>query len=40
MRDTPRTEGFDYMKSGNVVLAANQSFVVDFRAEAGGFVFQ
>jgi hypothetical protein len=40
MRDTPRTEGFDYAKSGNVVLAANQNFVVDFRAEAGGFVFQ
>lgn len=40
MRDTPRTEGFDFEKSGEVVLAANQSFVVDFRAEAGGFVFQ
>jgi hypothetical protein len=40
MRDTPRTEGFDYEKSGNVVLSANQSFVVDFRAEVGGFVFQ
>jgi hypothetical protein len=40
MRDTPRSEGFDYEKSGDVVLAANQNFVVDFRAEAGGFVFQ
>jgi hypothetical protein len=40
MRDTPRAEGFDYAKSGNVILAANQNFVVDFRPEAGGFVFQ
>jgi hypothetical protein len=40
MRDTPRGEGFDYVKSGEVLLAANQNFVVDFRAEAGGFVFQ
>jgi hypothetical protein len=40
MRDTPRNEGFDYEKSGNVVLGANRNFVVDFRAEAGGFVFQ
>jgi hypothetical protein len=40
MRDMPRAEGFDYVKSGDVVLAADQNFVVDFRAEAGGFVFQ
>jgi hypothetical protein len=40
IRDTPRTEGFDYVKSGDIVLAADQNFVVDFRAEAGGFVFQ
>jgi hypothetical protein len=40
MRDTPRTEGFDYEKSGDVVLAASQNFVVDFRAEAGGIVFR
>jgi hypothetical protein len=40
MRDTRRTEGFDYVKSDDIVLAANQNFVVDFRAEAGGFVFQ
>jgi hypothetical protein len=40
MRDTPRNEGFDYAKSGAVVLAADANFVVDFRAEAGGFVFR
>lgn len=40
MRDTPRGEGFDYAKSGAVILAADDNFVVDFRAEAGGFVFR
>jgi hypothetical protein len=40
MRDTARTEGFDYVKSGEVILAAGQNFVVDFRAEANGFIFR
>lgn len=40
MRDTPRTEGFDYDKAGEVVLAAEQNFVIDFRPEAEGFVFR
>lgn len=40
MRDTPRTHGFDYAKSGEIVLAAGDNFVVDFRAEAQGFVFR
>jgi hypothetical protein len=40
MRDTARTEGFDYAKSANVVLAAAQNFVIDFRPEADGFVFR
>jgi hypothetical protein len=40
MRDTRRTEGFDYVKSGDVVLAAEQNLVIDFRPEAGGFVFR
>lgn len=39
MRDTPRKEGFDYERSGDVVLAADQNFVIDFRAEDQGFVF-
>jgi hypothetical protein len=38
MRDTPRTEGFDHVKSGAVVLAAGDNFVIDFLA--GGFVFR
>jgi hypothetical protein len=40
MRDTPRREGFDFAKSEAVVLAENDNFVVDFRAEAAGFVFR
>ena len=40
MRDTPRAEGFDYATSGDVVLAPEQNFVVDFRPEAQGFVFR
>jgi hypothetical protein len=38
MRDTPRSEGFDHVKSGDVTLAAGDNFVVDF--QAGGFVFR
>jgi hypothetical protein len=38
MRDTPRPEGFDHTKSGEVVLAAGDNFVVDF--QAGSFVFR
>lgn len=40
MRDTARTEGFDYVKSGEVALAAGDNFVVDFSAAAQGFVFR
>jgi hypothetical protein len=40
LRDTPRTEGFDYARSIDVVLTADQSFVVDFRPDARGFVFR
>jgi hypothetical protein len=40
MRDTPRSEGFDYAKSGDVVLEPGRNFVVDFRPEAQGFVFR
>jgi hypothetical protein len=40
MRDTPRREGFDHAKSGTIVLAADENFVIDFRAEAQGFVFR
>ena len=40
MRDTPRSEGFDYAKSGTIVLAPADNFVVDFGAEASGFVYR
>lgn len=40
MRDTARTEGFDYATSGDVDLVPGQNFVVDFRPEAQGFVFR
>lgn len=40
MRDTARSEGFDFSKTGNVVLAPEQNFIIDFRPEADGFVFR
>jgi hypothetical protein len=40
LRDTPRSEGFDHAKSADVVLAAAQNFVIDFRPEDNGFVFR
>lgn len=40
MRDTQRIEGFDFSKIGDVVLAPEQNFVIDFRPEAEGFVFR
>ncbi len=39
MRDTPRSDGFDYVKTGDISLAADQSFVIDFRSRADGFEF-
>ena len=39
MRDTPREHGFDHERSIDVDLAERQSFVIDFRAELGGFQF-
>lgn len=39
LRDSARTEGFDYTRSTEVELRPRQNFVVDFRAETGGFSF-
>lgn len=39
LRDSARTEGFDYTRSAEVELRPRQNFVVDFRTEAGGFSF-
>jgi hypothetical protein len=40
LRDTARTEGFDYQKTDAVMLAADQNLVIDFHPGAGGFVFR
>jgi hypothetical protein len=40
MRDTPRDEGFDHVKVGEFMLVADQSLVIDFRPESGGFVIR
>ena len=40
MRDSARSEGYDYHYDGTVELAPQQNLVVDFRAEAGGFVLR
>ena len=39
LRDTRREGGFDHEGTTDVRLAARQSFVIDFRAELGGFQF-
>lgn len=40
LRDSLRKEGFDYVKTAEVALAPAQNFVIDFRSETGGFLFQ
>jgi hypothetical protein len=40
LRDSLRTEGFDYESRVQVELTAQQNFAIDFRAETGGFVFR
>jgi hypothetical protein len=40
MRDTPRTDGFNYERTGRITLGPDQMLVIDFRPEAGGFVFK
>jgi hypothetical protein len=39
LRDSARTEGFDYTRSTEVELRPRQNFVVDFHATNGGFSF-
>ncbi len=39
LRDTTRAEGFDYAAERRISLAAEQSFAIDFRPAAGGFIF-
>jgi len=40
LRDTARTEGWDYSKSANVVMEPGRYFTVTFKAETGGFNFR
>jgi hypothetical protein len=39
LRDSRRTEGFDYERIADIDLRPRQHFVIDFRTAAGGFVF-
>lgn len=39
LRDSRRTEGFDYVREQTVALAPRQNLVIDFRADKGGFQF-
>lgn len=40
LRDTDRPSGFDYEREGTFTLKPAQLFVVQFREEAGGFMFK
>jgi len=40
LRDTARSNGWDYEKTGNVTLVAGRYFTVTFKAETGGFSFR
>ncbi len=39
LRDTPKSEGFDYEKKANVELKPYQNLAIDFSVDEGGFIF-
>lgn len=39
LRDSRRESGFDFEREGAVQIEPRQNFVIDFRAETGGFKF-
>jgi hypothetical protein len=39
LRDTTRAEGFEHTAERRISLAPEQSFAIDFRPVAGGFIF-
>jgi hypothetical protein len=39
LREGRGNDGFDYEKAGEISLAPQQNFVIDFRPELGGFLF-
>lgn len=40
LRESDRAEGFDYEKTAEIELTAQQSLAIDFRNELGGFIFR
>ncbi|MCC6888328.1 MAG: hypothetical protein IT536_07340 [Hyphomicrobiales bacterium] len=40
MRDTPRADGFDHVRSERIALLPDQMFVIDYSNVDGGFVFR
>ena len=40
MVDSARKQGWDFERSARIVLAPGENFVIDFRPEVGGFLFQ
>lgn len=40
LRDSRRTEGFDYVGTSDIVLAPGENFTITFRPEGGGFIFE
>ncbi len=40
LRDSKRTEGFDYEATHRVTLKSFQNLAIDFKADAGGFQFR
>ncbi|CAK0740979.1 conserved hypothetical protein [uncultured Gammaproteobacteria bacterium] len=40
LRDSARTDGFDYVREVEVDLKPHQNLVIDFRPETGGFFFR
>lgn len=40
LRDSRRAKGFDYETRREATLAAGQNLAIDFKADAGGFIFR
>jgi len=40
MVDSARTDGYDFERAATIDLAPRENFVIDFRTEAGGFLFE
>ncbi len=40
LRDSDRTEGFDYVQEADVTIEPRQHLIVDFHSKAGGFIIK